>query len=163
MTGPKTNERPGTRAQVKNVRMSATKARAVLDLVRGLPVDEAAAVLADNLRVQPVAGRTFAVCAMLQDKPVEEVARLLAPLVHEWFVAGLTGARGMTGETLAERLRAAGVNVPVRLHDNVAAAWRAAVASAQPDDRVLGFGSFHTVGDILATLQREAGDDRDGK
>ncbi len=124
---------------------------------------EAAAVLADNLRVQPVAGRTFAVCAMLQDKPVEEVARLLAPLVHEWFVAGLTGARGMTGETLAERLRAAGVNVPVRLHDNVAAAWRAAVASAQPDDRVLGFGSFHTVGDILATLQREAGDDRDGK
>lgn len=46
MTGPKTNERPGTRAQAKNVRMSATKARAVLDLVRGLPVDEAAAVLA---------------------------------------------------------------------------------------------------------------------
>ncbi len=46
MTGPKTNERPGTRAQVKNVRMSATKARAVLDLVRGLAVDEAAAVLA---------------------------------------------------------------------------------------------------------------------
>ena len=32
MTGPKTNERPGTRAQVKNVRMSATKARVVLDL-----------------------------------------------------------------------------------------------------------------------------------
>jgi len=46
MTGPKTNERPGTRAQVKNVRMSATKARVVLDLIRGLPIDEAAAVLA---------------------------------------------------------------------------------------------------------------------
>jgi large subunit ribosomal protein L22 len=46
MTGAKTNERPGTRAQVKNVRMSATKARAVLDLIRGLPIDEAAAVLA---------------------------------------------------------------------------------------------------------------------
>ena len=46
MTGPKTNERPGTRAQVKNVRMSATKARAVLDLIRGLAIDEAAAVLA---------------------------------------------------------------------------------------------------------------------
>ena len=46
MTGPKTNERPGTRAQVKNARMSATKARAVLDLIRGLAIDEAAAVLA---------------------------------------------------------------------------------------------------------------------
>lgn len=46
MTGAKTNERPGTRAQAKNVRISATKVRAVLDLIRGLAVDEAAAVLA---------------------------------------------------------------------------------------------------------------------
>jgi large subunit ribosomal protein L22 len=46
MTGPKTNERPGTRAQAKNVRMSATKARAVLDLIRGVSVEQAAAVLA---------------------------------------------------------------------------------------------------------------------
>jgi large subunit ribosomal protein L22 len=46
MTGTKTNERPGTRAQVKNVRMSATKARAVLDLIRGMAIDEAASVLA---------------------------------------------------------------------------------------------------------------------
>jgi large subunit ribosomal protein L22 len=46
MTGTKTNERPGTRAQVKNVRMSATKARVVLDLIRGAAIDEAASVLA---------------------------------------------------------------------------------------------------------------------
>ena len=41
----KTNERPGTRAQHRYARMSAPKARAVLDLIRGLPVDEAADVL----------------------------------------------------------------------------------------------------------------------
>jgi large subunit ribosomal protein L22 len=41
----KTNERPGTRAQYRHARMSATKARAVLDLIRNLPVDEAADVL----------------------------------------------------------------------------------------------------------------------
>ncbi len=46
MTAAKTNERPGTRAQVKNVRMSATKARVVLDLVRNKSIDEASAVLA---------------------------------------------------------------------------------------------------------------------
>ena len=45
MVGTKTNERPGTRAQVRHVRMSASKAREVLDLVRGLPVGEAADVL----------------------------------------------------------------------------------------------------------------------
>jgi large subunit ribosomal protein L22 len=45
MVATKTNERPGTRAQVRHVRMSASKARVVLDLVRGLPVGEAADVL----------------------------------------------------------------------------------------------------------------------
>jgi large subunit ribosomal protein L22 len=45
MTGTKTNERPGTRAQVRHVRMSAYKAREVLDLIRGLPANEAADVL----------------------------------------------------------------------------------------------------------------------
>lgn len=46
MTATKTNERPGTRAQAKNVRMSATKARVVLDLVRGKSIAEASDVLA---------------------------------------------------------------------------------------------------------------------
>ena|ERR671918_770694 len=41
----KTNERPGTRAQMRYARFSASKARAVLDLIRGLPVNEAAEVL----------------------------------------------------------------------------------------------------------------------
>jgi len=45
MTGAKTNERPGTRAQVRHVRMSAYKVREVLDLIRNLPAAEAADVL----------------------------------------------------------------------------------------------------------------------
>ncbi len=43
--GVKTNERPGTRAQVKYVRSSAYKAREVLDLMRGEPVDRALEIL----------------------------------------------------------------------------------------------------------------------
>src|SRR5690606_12468948 len=38
-------QRPTTRARVRYVRMSAYKARQVLDLIRGLPVNEAADVL----------------------------------------------------------------------------------------------------------------------
>ncbi len=52
MTGPKTNEgatkvgeRVGTRAQVRYVRSSATKAREVLDLIRGKSVREADSIL----------------------------------------------------------------------------------------------------------------------
>jgi large subunit ribosomal protein L22 len=43
--GSKTNERPGTRAQLKYLRVSAYKAREVLDLIRGLHVDDADGVL----------------------------------------------------------------------------------------------------------------------
>lgn len=43
--GTKTNERPGTRAQVRYLRVSAYKAREVLDLIRDLHVDDADGVL----------------------------------------------------------------------------------------------------------------------
>jgi len=43
--GVKTNERPGTRAQLRHLRVSAYKAREVLDLIRGLHVDDADGVL----------------------------------------------------------------------------------------------------------------------
>ena len=44
--GAKTNERPGTRAQARHVRMSAYKAREVLDLIRGAHVADAEDILA---------------------------------------------------------------------------------------------------------------------
>jgi large subunit ribosomal protein L22 len=43
--GTKTNERPGTRAQLRYLRVSAYKAREVLDLIRDLHVDDADGVL----------------------------------------------------------------------------------------------------------------------
>ena len=45
MTGPKTNERPGTRAVARHIRVSAYKAREVLDLIRDLDVRSADEVL----------------------------------------------------------------------------------------------------------------------
>jgi large subunit ribosomal protein L22 len=45
MTGTKTNERPGVRAQVKYVRTSAYKAREILDLIRGEQVARALEIL----------------------------------------------------------------------------------------------------------------------
>lgn len=51
MTGMKTNERPGTRAQVRYLRMSASKARVVLDLIRGKSVAEASQILAFSDRL----------------------------------------------------------------------------------------------------------------
>ncbi len=45
MTGMKTNERPGTRAQVRYLRMSASKARVVLNLIRDKHIGDALQIL----------------------------------------------------------------------------------------------------------------------
>ena len=50
MTGPKTNERAGTRATLRGYHMSASKARVVLNLIRGEDVKSAAEILAGTTR-----------------------------------------------------------------------------------------------------------------
>ena len=56
MAGTKTNERPGTRARASYVRISAYKAREVLDLIRGKSCGEAQDILAFSERdvAQPI-------------------------------------------------------------------------------------------------------------
>jgi large subunit ribosomal protein L22 len=50
MTGAKTNERPGTRAVLRGYQMSASKARVVLNLIRGEDVTTAREILAGTTR-----------------------------------------------------------------------------------------------------------------
>jgi large subunit ribosomal protein L22 len=62
MVGVKTNERPGTRAQVRFARVSAYKVREVLDLIRDLPVDRAQEVLqfTERMAVAPILRKLLA-------------------------------------------------------------------------------------------------------
>jgi large subunit ribosomal protein L22 len=57
MTGAKTNERPGTRAVLRHFHLSASKARQVLNLIRGEDVERAAEILNG---VEREAGRVIA-------------------------------------------------------------------------------------------------------
>jgi dihydrofolate synthase/folylpolyglutamate synthase len=112
---------------------------------------QAAAVLATTLKQQPVAGRTLAVFGMLVDKDIAAVVRPLQPLINEWYVVSLHTARGATASQLKAALTAAGVQA-VQEFDDVPTAYAAALRAATDADRIVIFGSFHTVGDILATL-----------
>ncbi|MGA2433598.1 MAG: 50S ribosomal protein L22 [Acidimicrobiales bacterium] len=61
MTGPKTNERPGTRATLRGYHMSASKARVVLNLIRGEDVTTAREILASTTReAADVVGKVLA-------------------------------------------------------------------------------------------------------
>jgi large subunit ribosomal protein L22 len=78
MTGTKTNERPGVRAQHRHAGMSATKARVVLDLIRGKSVGEARTILqfCDRGAAEPIAkvlDSAVANAANNNDIPPEEL------------------------------------------------------------------------------------------
>lgn len=107
---------------------------------------QAAQALAAHLQAHPVSGRTLLVLGMLADKDVAAVGAALAPQVNAWFLGGLAGPRGLTAKALAAKLP---VDKPACFAD-IPAAHAAALAAAQPGDRIVVCGSFHTVGAVLA-------------
>jgi dihydrofolate synthase/folylpolyglutamate synthase len=115
---------------------------------------DAARVLVRNLNAGPVSGRTLAVCGILADKDAADIADILDDSIDEWWCAPLDGARGRSGEELAGEVRGK-VATTVVPAARVAAACAAAFEAAAPQDRIVVFGSFHTVGPALDWLEAE--------
>lgn len=101
--------------------------------------------LRDLLQETPHHGKTYAVLAMLKDKDCKAVATALEGVIDHWFVAGLEGQRGMSGKELAQNLLALLPAETLEAHDTVADAYETAMRAAKAGDRLLIFGSFHTV------------------
>ncbi len=110
---------------------------------------QAAAVLARNLDAMGFYPRTLAVFGAMRDKDIAAVIAHLSPLVESWFVCTLPTPRAATASELAAMLSASGRAAGVTLHETPALALRAAMAAADPADRIVVFGSFYTVGGVL--------------
>lgn len=113
---------------------------------------DAARLLAANLRSLPHQGRTLAVCGILADKDAGGIVAELARSIDAWFFVSTDGERGATGESLAARVTGRIATRPAIFAD-IPAACEAALAAAHPRDRIVVFGSFHTVGPALAWLE----------
>ncbi|WP_438971184.1 bifunctional tetrahydrofolate synthase/dihydrofolate synthase [Methylophaga sp.] len=104
---------------------------------------------ADNLRELLAQtsgqGKTYAILAMLKDKDSQAVAEALVNVIDFWYLAGLDGIRGLSAEALSETLAPIVGDKKVGCYTHVAEAYHAAMAAAATDDRILIFGSFHTV------------------
>lgn len=120
----------------------------------------AAAVLAANLDGMGYFPATHAVFGMLRDKDIAGVIRHVAPHVDHWHVGSTHGPRGAAAEDVAQLLREVTRgsirNPAIATYENVADACRAALGQATPDDRILAFGSFLTVADVMRTLRESA-------
>lgn len=114
---------------------------------------QAVQALADTLAGMPCRGRLIAVLAMLADKDVAGVVAALQPQVDLWLPAGLAVPRGLSGLELLARLPE-GLAVG-GMSQTVEQALESALDMAGPEDTVLAFGSFHTVGQARAWLSEK--------
>lgn len=105
----------------------------------------AARALAQNLRAHVKFERTLAVFAMLADKDIAGVVEAVRLPIDAWYVAGLSGSRGTTADEVASKVRAVSADASVETFVSVTEAYCAARRHASENDRILVFGSFHTV------------------
>lgn len=112
--------------------------------------------LADTLLQYKSSGRTLAVAGLLRDKDIEQVLLPMESVVDEWFLADLTEEHHSRGSDVAPLVTALkSINNDVRLTacQSAMAAYNSALGIAQPDDRIIVFGSFSTVGGILEGIE----------
>ena len=111
---------------------------------------QAAKVLAGNLGDMGFHPDTYAVLGMLKDKDIEGVVRELAGRVTHWLVATLTGARAARADELAQAIARAGAPGEVMAFDSPRFAYEEALRRAGENDRIVVFGSFVTVAEVMA-------------
>ena len=114
----------------------------------------AARALASSLNALP-AKRTLAVFSILADKDSDAVISTLQGSIDEWYIAPLDLPRGMTLTALTAKLKKHDIQT-IHPHNTIQAAYTAALSQVTENDRIIVFGSFHTVAEVLGSLPAKA-------
>jgi dihydrofolate synthase/folylpolyglutamate synthase len=109
------------------------------------------AALAANLDAMGFYPTTHGVFGAMADKDLAPMLAKMGPLVDRWYFTDLPTPRAASAQALLERWQAmpGRRDVPASTHASPEDALQAAVAAAEPTDRILVFGSFYTVGGVL--------------
>jgi len=121
---------------------------------------QAAAALAASLGGMGFARTTWAVFGMMADKDIVAVVEAMKHRVDRWLPCDLPGTRAASANELAGILEKVGVGGTAQCFATPAEAFAWALDKARMngdgDDRILAFGSFLTVADVMRYLGRKA-------
>jgi dihydrofolate synthase/folylpolyglutamate synthase len=111
----------------------------------------AVAALTENLDAMGFYPCTHAVFGAMADKDLAAMLQRIGPLVDRWYFTDLPTERAARGADLLSRWQGLNRRADVRasVHADPLQALQAAIAEADPADRIVVFGSFYTVGEIL--------------
>jgi len=111
----------------------------------------AVAALAANLDAMGFFPTTHAVFGAMADKDLGSILQRINPVIDRWYFTDLPTSRAARAQQLAELWR--GINTrgdtDAQVFTQPLQALQAAVAAADPADRIVVFGSFFTVGAVL--------------
>jgi dihydrofolate synthase/folylpolyglutamate synthase len=111
---------------------------------------QSVAALALNLDQLGFSHRTHAVFGAMRDKDLPALMGRMAGLIDDWYLTDLPLPRAANATELAGILAALKPNAAMpRSFADPAHALSAALAAADPADRIVVFGSFYTVGGVL--------------
>lgn len=118
---------------------------------------EAAKVLATNLGQLAFAHTQHGVLGMMADKDMTGVLAPLVRLISRWYLTPLDNPRSASPDEIRQVLLALGVKADmIESFENPHTAYAAARKNATESDRIVAFGSFLTVADVLKDLGRTA-------
>ena len=109
------------------------------------------AALALNLDAMGFYPRTHAVLGAMADKDLSTMLGRIAPLIDHWHLTDLPLPRAITAAALRPIIEAlpGAIERQISTHASPREALSAAMAGADPADRIVVFGSFYTVGGVL--------------
>ena len=113
------------------------------------------AALTANLDAMGFFPTTHAVFGAMADKDLTPMLARIGPIVDRWYFTDLPTPRAETAAALQQKWNALQMvaggrrEVHSSTHANPADALQAAIAQADPADRIVVFGSFYTVGGVL--------------
>ena len=112
----------------------------------------AVAALAENLDAMGFYPTTHAVFGVMADKDLAPMLARIGPLIDRWYFTDLPTPRGAKASDLLAQWSAQNTRKDTAgsLHADPMSALQAAIDAADPADRIVVFGSFFTVGGVLA-------------
>ena len=113
---------------------------------------DSTALLAENLQQHSGAGKTHALVAMLKDKDISESLSNVFSYIDHWTFTGLKVSRGEKPEVLEAALKEINSSSSCQIITDINTAWEHVYRNAGENDRIVVFGSFHTVGAIIDCL-----------
>jgi len=111
----------------------------------------AVAALTANLDAMGFFPTTHAVFGAMADKDLTAMLARIGPIIDKWYFTDLPTPRAFSGEQLLTQWQAQNTrkNTTANVYADPESALQAALAGADPADRIVVFGSFYTVGGVL--------------